>query len=106
MSGYTRAELETGLLEWDVITPREWMPRLRQTFADLKEPGTRSLMKRNTFERMVADGGASPPPPASTRRKESNTSSISPTERRRRKLIKSEERFRRFAEIRRMLFGS
>ena len=39
MSGYTRAELETGLLEWDVITSREWMPRLRQTFADLKETG-------------------------------------------------------------------
>ncbi len=39
MSGYDRADLESGSLSWRSLTPPEWMAESEQAFADLKRHG-------------------------------------------------------------------
>jgi PAS domain S-box-containing protein len=39
MSGFTREDLEAGLLRWDELTPPEWMPRTLSALEELKATG-------------------------------------------------------------------
>lgn len=39
MSGFTRDDLEAGLLRWDELTPPEWMPRTLSALEELKATG-------------------------------------------------------------------
>ena len=39
MSGFTREDLQTGLLRWDELTPPEWMPRTLSALEELKATG-------------------------------------------------------------------
>ena len=39
MSGFTRDDVEAGLLRWDELTPPEWMPRTLNALEELKATG-------------------------------------------------------------------
>ncbi len=39
MSGYTREDVKSGLVRWDMMTPAEWMPRSLEAIAELKATG-------------------------------------------------------------------
>jgi PAS domain S-box-containing protein len=39
MAGFTRADLEAGLLRWDELTPPEWMPQTLRGIEELKTTG-------------------------------------------------------------------
>ncbi len=39
MSGFTRDDVEAGLLRWDELTPSEWMPRTLTALEELKTTG-------------------------------------------------------------------
>jgi two-component system CheB/CheR fusion protein len=39
MSGYSREDVQSGLVRWDMMTPAEWMTRSLEAFAELKKTG-------------------------------------------------------------------
>ena len=39
MSGYSRGDLEIGLVRWDRMTPPEWMPHSLRAIQELKAMG-------------------------------------------------------------------
>jgi PAS domain-containing protein len=39
MIGYDREDLEAGRINWDVLTPTEWLPWHLKAMADLKNTG-------------------------------------------------------------------
>jgi PAS domain S-box-containing protein len=49
--GYTRAELEAGLVRWDQLTPPEWMPRTRAALEEYERTGRIEPYEKEYFRK-------------------------------------------------------